>query len=628
MDPDKSTENAVEDSTASPGEDLYICDQDSVASSVDSIAEEIFLNGLDPVLDRRPSLDIYTPEEDCDSEANLQQRKRCRLSSAFSRENENDGVSTERWRSSDETDVEPLQLEFTPVQVPGPKVLQNTCSSPLHFFQLLFPKIMMQSIVGHTNVYGTKCKDVIERWRYISLKDLKSYIGLVIYTGLLKCSLLTEYWRESRYFSPSFPAQVMSYQKFMTIGNTLHFSNTKEDEQNHSKKGTAAYERLGKILPPYQLIRKACKTYFHPFQNLTIDERIVTPQCRTGLKAMENKSSDRGYKLFALTDCSCGYTWDFFIHEGNSCASQNEGLSYESVMALVDENLLGSGYKLFVDKFYTSPTLFRDLLGKSIYACGPVLPTRKGFPKISVNRLSKNATRGTMRWIRDDDLLFVEWKDSQEVQMCSTFHKAYEGDTVQRKVKGDAHRTLVEVPIPAVVLDYNRNVGTVEPSNFITGHYRLLHKPKKWYQCVFYHLLDIAVENAFILHELVAETNKQKALTRKAFLEMLVLELTEMDAESESAPVSLAAPVSSSLSTPVPALSTTVSAPPTPPESSLPEGSHRPKHFVPDSTVGRRKCKLCPMKTPVMCVTCEVPLCFLPKRDCFNQWHESKVFES
>ncbi|KAL0204037.1 hypothetical protein M9458_002055, partial [Cirrhinus mrigala] len=336
------------------------------------------------------------------------------------------------------------------------------------------------------------------------------------------------YWRESRYFSPSFPAQVMSYQKFMAIGNTLHFSNTKEDEQNHSKKGTAAYERLGKILPPYQLIREACKTYFHPFQNLTIDERILTTQSRTGLKAMENKSTDRGYKLFALTDCSCGYTWDFFIHEGNSCASQNEGLSYESVMALVDENLLGSGYKLFVDKFYTSPTLFRDLLGKNIYACGPVLPTRKGFPKISVNRLSKNASRGTMRWIRDDDLLF-------EVQMCSTFHKAYEGDTVQRKVKGDAHRTFVEVPIPAVVLDYNSHpISSLDITDFYINQ-------------------RSGIKNAFILHELVAETNKQKALTRKAFLETLVLELTEMDPEnrSESAPVSLAAPISSSLSTPL-----------------------------------------------------------------------------
>ncbi|XP_016360078.1 piggyBac transposable element-derived protein 4-like isoform X4 [Sinocyclocheilus anshuiensis] len=624
--PKKITTNVMEDVTASCDEDLDICDLDSVASSVDSTAEEMFIDGLDPVLDG-PSHDIYSPEEDCDSEPSSQQRKRSRLSSTCSaaggdgRESENDGLSTERWRSLDETDVEPLQLDFTPVQEPGPKFLPSNCSSPLQFFQLFFPKTMMQSIVGHTNVYGSKCKDVGNPWLYISLKDLKSYIGLVIYTGLLKCSLLTEYWRESQYFSPSLPAHVMSYQKFVTIANTLHFSNTIEDEKNYLKKGTAAYERFGKILPLYQLIREACKTHFHPFQNITIDERIVAAQPRTGLKqSMEDKSTDRGYKLFALTDCICGYTWDFLIYEGKSCASQNVGLSYESVMALMDENMLGSGYKLFVDKFYTSPTLFRDLLCKKFWACGPVLSTRKGFPKISVNRLSKNAPRGTMRWIRDDNLLFIEWKDSQEVQMCSTFHKAYEGDTVQRKVKDDALRTLKEVPIPAVVLDYNRNVGTVDPSSFITGHYRVLHKPKQWYQCVFYHLLDIAVENAFILHELAAKRKKQKTLTRKTFFEMLVLELTEMDAENrfESASVS-SAPISSSPSAPV-------SAPPSSPESSLPEGTHRPKHFKPDSALGRRKCKLCHLKTPVMCVTCEVPLCFQPKRDCFNQWHEYKVF--
>ncbi|XP_067259544.1 piggyBac transposable element-derived protein 4 isoform X2 [Chanodichthys erythropterus] len=585
MAPKKSTKNGVEESTGSSDEDTDICDRDSVASSVDSTAEEMFMDGLDSVLDQ-PSPGIYPPEEDCDSEVSLQQRKRSRLSSTSAkrccRESENDdfsGVSTERWHNSDEVDDEPPCIDFSPVQEPGPQIFPNKCKSPLQFFQLLFPKTMLQSIVGHTNGYGTKCRDVGDRWLYISLKDLKSYIALVIYTGLVKCSLLTEYWRESQYFSPSFPAQVMSYQKFLTIANALHFSNTKEDELNDSKKGTAAYERLGKILPLYQLIREVCKTYFHPFQNITIVERIVAAQPRKpGIKlGIENNSTDRGYKLFALTDCSCGYTWDFFIHEGKSCTSQSEGLSYESVMALVDENMLGSGYKLFVDRFYTSPTLFRDLLGKKVWACGPVLPTRKGFPKNSVNRLLRNAPRGTLRWIRNDELLFVEWKGSQEVQMCSTFHKAYEGDTVQRKVKGDAHCTLVEVPVPAVVLDYNRNVGTVDPSSFITGHYRVLHKPKKWYQCVFYHLLDITVENAFILHELVAERKKQKALTRKAFLEKLVLELTEMDDEN-AAPVSSAhppAPLSSSPS-------------PSSPKSSVTEGSHKPKYFMSDSTVGRR----------------------------------------
>lgn len=52
MDAKKITTNDVVDITASSDEDLDIFDQDSVASSVDSTAEEMFIDGLDPVLDR------------------------------------------------------------------------------------------------------------------------------------------------------------------------------------------------------------------------------------------------------------------------------------------------------------------------------------------------------------------------------------------------------------------------------------------------------------------------------------------------------------------------------------------------------------------------------------------------
>lgn len=157
-------------------------------------------------------------------------------------------------------------------------------------------------------------------------------------------------------------------------------------------------------------------------------------------------------------------------------------------------------------------------------------------------------------------------------------------------------------------------MGTVDPASFVTRHYRVLHKPKKWYQCIFYHLLDIAVENAFILYELVAKIKKHKALTRKAFLEKLVLELTEMDDEDRSG----SAPAPSSSSSPPVTSSAS-------PESSVTEGTHNPKYFMSDSTTGRRKCRLCRQKTPIMCATCEVPLCFQPKRDCFNCWHEQGV---
>ncbi|KAI5614950.1 piggyBac transposable element-derived protein 4-like, partial [Silurus asotus] len=62
-----------------------------------------------------------------------------------------------------------------------------------------------------------------------------------------------------------------------------------------------------------------------------------------------------------------------------------------SVMALVDEKMLGTGYKLFYDDFYTSPALFRDLLKNNICACGKIRSTN---PQTITNKLLKKAPRG------------------------------------------------------------------------------------------------------------------------------------------------------------------------------------------------------------------------------------------
>lgn len=253
----------------------------------------------------------------------------------------------------------------------------------------------------------------------------------------------------------------MSCRKFHTISSALHLSDPKADAENAKNKGTPAFDRLCKVKPMYDQIRDGCKSFYHPHQNIAVDERMVASKARICLKQYQkDKPTKWGYKLFVLADSLNAYTWDFSINKGKfpvDQSQQGKGLSYESVMALVDEKFLGSGYKLYVDNFYTSPMLFRDLRKKTIWACGTIRSNRVGFPKNTINRLPKNAPRGSIRWKRDDQLLFIEWKDTREVLMCSSFHSANEGQTVQRRVKmGGGEWTMMTIPIPSVVLDYNK----------------------------------------------------------------------------------------------------------------------------------------------------------------------------
>lgn len=57
-------------------------------------------------------------------------------------------------------------------------------------------------------------------------------------------------------------------------------------------------------------------------------------------------------------------------------ASPEKGLAHNVVLDLV-QDLLGKGYYLFMDNFYTSPELFLDLLSKGFHACGTVRMNRK-----------------------------------------------------------------------------------------------------------------------------------------------------------------------------------------------------------------------------------------------------------
>ena len=102
-------------------------------------------------------------------------------------------------------------------------------------------------------------------------------------------------------------------------------------------------------------------------------------------------------------------------------------------------------HKLYVDNYYTSPSLFLNLYFKGTNACGTARTNRKFYPA----ELAYKASEGTKRqrgfydYRSNGPLMACVWKDKKIINFLSTMHCAEANTSVTRQLGMEVRKRLV-----------------------------------------------------------------------------------------------------------------------------------------------------------------------------------------
>ncbi|XP_049958985.1 piggyBac transposable element-derived protein 1-like [Schistocerca serialis cubense] len=213
------------------------------------------------------------------------------------------------------------------------------------------------------------------------------------------------------------------------------------------------------------------------------------------------------YKLFLLFGVS-GYAYKMEMCTGHehewdkNDAEPDLGASSNVVARLcwnVPENVNDN---IYFDNYYTSIPLMHYLKGRGILSLGTVSRNRVHNKKLPDDKsLSKEERGKILEFIGNyegTEISNVVWQDNKTVMLLSTSVGSDPVSNVKRYDRSGKEHIFVSCL--KIVQIYNKHMGEVDLLKSLIGRYRIIIWSKKWHFRIFYHLVDLATVNSWILY--------------------------------------------------------------------------------------------------------------------------------
>ena len=399
--------------------------------------------------------------------------------------------------------------------LPGPKGDAFGVQNPTQCFNL-FLSDYYEELLQQSNLYADQRRAAAadtSQFIPISKEELIAFIGLNIAMGVISLPKLNDYWSTDIIRSHPWFRSVMPRNRFRQILCYIHVA----DNSQALRQDDPTYDKLWKVRPMMNFLLSKCNELYAPHPQISVDESMIGTKCRLSfIQYLPQKPVKWGLKVWMCSDSVTGYIHNFDVYCGaNSCNPPHEnGLAYGVVMSLI-EPFLHKGYTVYMDNFYSSPQLYKDLFALNTKCSGTLRMNRKHFPDfLKPAVLPSLGSQGSTAFAYHDDITIVRWKDTKDVCAMSTAYS----DTmtvVWRRVDN----VVQDVPCPEIIKDYNMFMGGVDlfAIDQVMCYYSIGRKSMKWWRRVLWRLIDTAVTNGFVIYAANNATSLDRIKSRVEF---------------------------------------------------------------------------------------------------------------
>ena len=319
--------------------------------------------------------------------------------------------------------------------------------------------------------------------------------------GLVSKSVIQDYWTFEETIETPFFRKYICRDRFLLILSNLHMTNDAE----MVPLGEPGFDPLFKVRPLITRSMNKFSDVYSPEENLSFDEATCAWKGRLRFRVYNPaKPTKFGIKLYQVCESKSGYCLGFDVYTGSTpCTQYCDALDVPDSLTQTSRIVLGllarcgvlmKGHEVYMDNHFTSPELFEELNFFHTYACGTLRVNRNGVPDAIKKKIKLN--QGDCVFRSNGNQLAIKFHDKRDVTLLSTLHSPT--ITVLDKID---RKTNLPIAKPTCLVDYVQNMGGVDLADQINQYYAPMRKTVKWYKKLFFHLVNLAVINAFVLHK-------------------------------------------------------------------------------------------------------------------------------